>query len=67
MAQIVKAYVEKKRGRETKLARQGLSSVELAALWETPSEGGGAKLGGGRFRVPVGRARPPAAAPQGAP
>ncbi|MGH9670818.1 MAG: penicillin-binding protein 2 [Terriglobales bacterium] len=67
VAQIIKAYVEKKRGRETKLARRGSSSVEVAALWEMPSEAGGAKLGGGRFRVPVGRARAQAAAPQGAP
>jgi len=71
VAQVVKAYVEKRRGHPTKLARQGSasSSVEVAAVWEEPgaAPGEGGKLGGGRFRVPVSRSRARAAAPQGAP
>lgn len=71
VAQVIKAYVEKKRGHETKVARQGSasSSVEVAAVWETPgaAAGDGAQLGGGRFRVPVGGARRQAAVPPGAP
>jgi penicillin-binding protein 2 len=69
VAQVVKTYVEKKRAHETKLARQNSSSVEVAAVWETPgaAPGDAPKLGGGRFRVPVGRARAKAAAPPGAP
>ena len=69
VAQVVKAYVEKKRGHETKLARNGSSSVEVAAVWETPgaARGDGPKLEGGRFRVPVGGARRQAVAPPGAP
>ena len=77
VAQVVKAYVEKKRGHPAKLAHQGWSpveagveaSVEVAAVWETPGAAPGdpAKLGGGRFRIPVSRARVRTAAPQGAP
>jgi penicillin-binding protein 2 len=69
VAQVVKAYVEKKRGHKTELARRGSSSVEVAAVWETPgtAAGEGPRLGGGRFRVPVGGARRQAAAPPGAP
>lgn len=73
VAQVIKAYVEKKRGHATKVARNGSapSSVEVAAVWETPGAAPGedAKLGGGRFRVSVGHARrqPAAAAAQGAP
>jgi penicillin-binding protein 2 len=71
VAQVVKAYVEKKRGQRTKLARQSSasSSVEVTAVWETPggAPGDPAQLGGGRFRIPLGRARARAAAPQGAP
>jgi penicillin-binding protein 2 len=71
VAQVIKAYVEKKRGHETKMARKGSapSSVEVAAVWETPGAAAGdsAQLGGGRFRVPVGGRRRPLAAPPGAP
>ncbi len=69
VAQVIKSYVERKRGHETKLARTGSSSVEVAAVWETPGAAPGedAKLGGGRFRVPVGKPRARGVAPQVAP
>lgn len=71
VAQVVKAYVEKKRGHETKLARKNSSSVEVAAVWEMPgaAPGDDPKLGGGRFRIPLGRApaKTKAASPPGAP
>lgn len=71
VSQVIKAHVEKKRKHETKLARRGAasSSVEVAGVWETPGAAPGepAKLKAGRFRVPVGGARRPAAAAPGAP
>ncbi len=67
-SQVIKAYVEKQRNRETQVAKakaSGPNEAEVAAVWhEGDGTPGNNKLQGGHFAIPLDRsAKPVTAAP----
>jgi len=67
-AQIIKAYVEKQRNRQTQVAKANAAAAnqaEVAAVWhEGDAKPGDNKLQGGRFTVPLdAKSKPVTAAP----